>query len=70
MNGKPIGDGVLSAHLIEIDRHYFSVPYQLAGQQLEARYTATSVELFQVLQPGNAAHWSGDGVVPPYFSEK
>ena len=32
---------------IEIDRHYYSVPYQLAGQQLEARYTATTVELFQ-----------------------
>jgi transposase len=32
---------------IEIDRHYYSVPYQLAGQQLEARYTATTIELFQ-----------------------
>jgi transposase len=32
---------------IEIDRHYYSVPYQLAGQQLEARYTATTVEIFQ-----------------------
>ncbi|MBV9442194.1 MAG: transposase, partial [Acidobacteriaceae bacterium] len=31
---------------IEIDRHYYSVPYQLAGQQMDARYTATSVELF------------------------
>ena len=27
---------------VEIDRHYYSVPYQLAGQQLEARYTTTS----------------------------
>jgi transposase len=32
---------------VEIDRHYYSVPYQLAGQQLEARYTANTVELFQ-----------------------
>jgi transposase len=32
---------------IEIDRHYYSVPYRLAGQQLEARYTSTTVELFQ-----------------------
>jgi len=32
---------------VEIDRHYYSVPYQLAGQQLEARYTASTVELFQ-----------------------
>lgn len=30
----------------EIDRHYYSVPCQLAGQQLEARYTATTIELF------------------------
>jgi transposase len=32
---------------VEIDRHYYSVPYQLAGQQLEARYTANTIELFQ-----------------------
>jgi len=32
---------------VEIERHYYSVPYQLAGQQLEARYTATTIELFQ-----------------------
>jgi transposase len=32
---------------VEIDRHYYSVPYQLAGQQLEARSTATAIELFQ-----------------------
>jgi transposase len=32
---------------VEIDRHFYSVPYQLAGQQLEARYTASAVELFQ-----------------------
>jgi transposase len=31
---------------VEIDRHYYSVPYQLAGQQFEARYTATTIELF------------------------
>jgi len=32
---------------VEIDRHYYSVPYQLAGQQMEARYTSTTEELFQ-----------------------
>jgi transposase len=32
---------------VEIDRHYYSVPYQLAGQQLEARYTAATVEIFE-----------------------
>jgi transposase len=31
---------------IEVDGHYYSVPYQLRGQQLEARITATSVECF------------------------
>jgi len=31
---------------VEIDRHYYSVPYQLVGQQLEARFTAMTVEIF------------------------
>jgi transposase len=31
---------------VEIDHHYYSVPYQLVGQQLDARYTATTVEIF------------------------
>jgi transposase len=31
---------------VEVDRHYYSVPYQLAGQQLEARSTTTTVEIF------------------------
>jgi len=31
---------------VEIDRHYYSVPYQFAGQQLEARFTAATVEIF------------------------
>lgn len=31
---------------VEIDGHYYSVPYQLRGQQFEARITATSVECF------------------------
>ena len=31
---------------VEIDRHLYSVPYQLTGQQLEARLTATTVEIF------------------------
>jgi transposase len=32
---------------VEIDHHYYSVPYQLAGQQLDARSTSTTVELFR-----------------------
>lgn len=31
---------------IEIDGHYYSVPYQLRGQQLDARITANSIECF------------------------
>ena len=31
---------------VEIERHYYSVPYQLVGQKLEARYTASTVEIF------------------------
>ena len=31
---------------VEIDRHLYSVPYQLTGQQLEARLTATTGEIF------------------------
>ncbi len=30
---------------VEIDRHYYSVSYQLAGQKLDARFTAASVEI-------------------------
>lgn len=31
---------------VEIERHYYSVPYQLVGQELEARYTSATVEIF------------------------
>ena len=31
---------------VEIERHYYSVPYQLVGVELEARYTASTVEIF------------------------
>jgi transposase len=30
---------------VEVDRHYYSVPYQLRGQVVDARITATTVEL-------------------------
>ena len=33
---------------VDVDRHYYSVPYQLAGQQLEARSTAVTVEIFHL----------------------
>ena len=32
---------------IEADRHYYSVPYQLAGQQVEVRLSAAAVEVFR-----------------------
>ena len=31
---------------VEVERHYYSVPHQLAGEQLEARFTTTTVEIF------------------------
>jgi transposase len=33
---------------VEVERHYYSVPYQLAGQHMEARSTATTVEVFHL----------------------
>jgi transposase len=30
---------------VEVDEHYYSVPYQLVGKQLEARFTTTTVEV-------------------------
>lgn len=32
---------------IEVDHHYYSVPYTLVGEQLEVRLTATTLEAFQ-----------------------
>lgn len=32
---------------VEIDGHYYSVPYPLRGKQLDARITANSIECFQ-----------------------
>lgn len=31
---------------IEVERHYYSVPYQLTHQQVDARFSATTVEVF------------------------
>src|ERR1700730_2973836 len=31
---------------VEVDRHYYSVPYPLVGEELEARCTAHTVEIF------------------------
>lgn len=31
---------------VEIDGHYYSIPYQLRGQQLDARITSNSIECF------------------------
>lgn len=31
---------------IEVDRHYYSVPYQLVGQSVDVRLTASVVEIF------------------------
>jgi transposase len=31
---------------VEVERHYYSVPYQLGDEELEARYTASTVEIY------------------------
>ncbi|HXJ78178.1 MAG TPA: IS21 family transposase [Candidatus Methylomirabilis sp.] len=31
---------------VEVDHHFYSVPYQLIDEEMEARYTATTVEIF------------------------
>jgi transposase len=31
---------------VEVDRHYYSIPYQLAGKRLDVRFTAQTVECF------------------------
>jgi len=31
---------------VDVDRHYYSVPYQLVGEQLDARITAQTIEIF------------------------
>jgi len=38
--------GVNIDYHVEVDRHYYSVPHQLVGSKLEARATATTVEVF------------------------
>ena len=35
---------------VEVDGHYYSVPYQLVGQELDARFTANTVEVFHKRQ--------------------
>lgn len=32
---------------VQVDKHYYSVPYQLVKEELDARMTATTVELFR-----------------------
>jgi transposase len=31
---------------VEVDKHHYSVPYQLVGEKVEVRYTASTVEVF------------------------
>ena len=33
---------------VEVERHYYSVPYQLVGEKLETRSTITMVEIFHM----------------------
>jgi transposase len=45
---------------VEIDRHFYSVPYRFAREQLDARITARTVELFHKGERV-AAHMRGSG---------
>lgn len=36
---------------VDIDRHYYSVPYRLTGEQLDGRVTSHTVELFRKSSP-------------------
>src|SRR5438093_13752896 len=38
--------GVSIDYHIEVDHNYYSVPYQLRGERVEARSTASTVEIF------------------------
>jgi transposase len=31
---------------VELDRHYYSVPYQIVGEEVDLRYTTTTIEVF------------------------
>lgn len=42
--------GVNVDYHVEIDGHYYSVPYRLIGQRVSARYTPSSVEVFHKSQ--------------------
>jgi len=39
--------GVNIDYHVEVDRHWYSVPHELIGEKLEARFTATTVEVFR-----------------------
>lgn len=51
--------GVNVDYHVEIDGHYYSVPYRLIGQRVTARYTRSSVEFFHKSQRV-AAHVRSD----------
>lgn len=38
--------GVNMDYHVELNKHYYSVPYQLVNETVEVRYTATTVEIF------------------------
>ena len=56
---------LLRHYHVEVDRHYYSVPRQLAGQRMEARSTATTVE---ILHLGKRAASHARSFVPYHHS--
>jgi transposase len=45
---------------VEIDKHYFSVPYRLIGAELDAKITPALVEIYQKGQPVTTHRRTGD----------
>jgi len=58
---------------IEVDRHYYSVPYQLARQRCEARLTVSTVEVFcrgrRVASHLRSRHRGGHTTLPEHMPE-
>ncbi len=49
---------------IEVERHYYSVPYQLVGKRVEVRLAARTIEIFHQRPPRRLAS-AQPGALPP-----
>jgi transposase len=62
-----IGIKVNVDYHVDVDRHYYSVPYQLVGRRVDVRVTATAVEVF--CSSGRVASHLRRGVVGGHTTE-